>query len=138
MSIVTLLLGSNLGHREGYISAARTTIARQVGIITRQTPILYSEPWGYQSVNGFANQVIQVECGIDPFTLLDTLQEIERQIGRAKHAELGPRYVDRIIDIDILYIDGAQGAHIQSERLTVPHPLIGERDFVLRLLAYLD
>ncbi|MEG0602181.1 MAG: 2-amino-4-hydroxy-6-hydroxymethyldihydropteridine diphosphokinase, partial [Mucinivorans sp.] len=130
MSIVTLLLGSNLGDRHSFLAAARAEIAGKVGREVRATSVLCSEPWGYLSDNYYANQIIEVECFLAPLELLDRLQAIECSLGRVRGVEVSARYVDRTIDIDILYIDGSCGVVVCDSRLTVPHPLIGEREFV--------
>lgn len=135
MSRVTLLTGSNLGQREVFLASALEEIARLVGPILRATPVAESEAWGYESSNIYSNQILVVDSLIDdPIELLDTLQAIELSLGRVRDpGAVG--YADRTIDIDILYIEGLEVNH---ERLTVPHPRIAERDFVLRLLAQIN
>lgn len=76
----------------------------------------------------FLNAVLEVETSLDPVELLDTLQLIERNMGRVKLIDKGPR----IIDLDIIMFSDTV---LQTERLTIPHPLAHEREFVLRPLA---
>lgn len=117
------------------MASALEEIARLVGPILRATPVAESEAWGYESSNIYSNQILVVDSLIDdPIELLDTLQAIELSLGRVRDpGAVG--YADRTIDIDILYIEGLEVNH---ERLTVPHPRIAERDFVLRLLAQIN
>lgn len=112
---------------------ARSSITRLVGPVVGESSILRTEPWGYVSSNYYLNEVLVVECGAcDPLSLLDTLLSIELSLGRKRDQLTGPRYADRTIDIDILYIDKCVISH---PRLTVPHPRIEEREFVGKLLA---
>lgn len=116
------------------MASARQEIAHLVGPIIRATPVVESEAWGYESSNIYSNQILVVDSLIDdPIELLDTLQAIELSLGRVRDpGKVG--YADRTIDIDILYIEGVE---VNLERLTVPHPRIQERDFVLKLLDQL-
>lgn len=139
MPRVTLLLGSNLGHRAAHLSAAREGIERAAGLIVEASPEMKTEPWGYASDNYYLNQVVVVDSLLDdPLELLDRLLAVETALGRVRSAAAslpeGQRYEDRTIDIDILYIDDLQ---INHSRLIVPHPRIAERDFVQQLLAQL-
>lgn len=135
MSRATLLLGSNLGDRQAYLRAAREQIVLRVGPIGRSTAEIRTEPWGYRSDNYYINQIITVDNPFDdPLALLDVLQQIEFLLGRQRELQ-SARYADRTIDIDILYIDDL---HFDHPRLTVPHPRIGEREFVQNLLALLS
>ena len=89
----------------------------------------------FESDNNFLNAAVKVETILEPMTRLDECQLIEKTMGRAKKSVNGV-YKDRIIDIDILmyYKDGdisGDGIHINTPRLTIPHPLMNERDFVL-------
>ncbi len=77
--------------------------------------------------------MLVVETALAPDALLDALEQIERELGRVKTpGRRGGPYRSRTIDIDILYYDDLQ---LETPRLTIPHPLIDERDFVLELLA---
>lgn len=132
MSSATLLLGSNLGDRAAYLAAARRAIELDVGAIARLTDELRTEPWGYESSNFYLNQIVVVDTELEPLELLDVLQGIESDLGRTRSQR--ERYTDRTIDIDILYYDSLI---VDSERLTLPHPRIDERDFVIKLLGQL-
>lgn len=131
MSRVRLLLGSNLGDREGWLAFGRQRIESAFGLIVRATSVHQTEPWGYESKNSYLNQIVEVECAVEPLRMLHWIEGIERSAGRQR-SEGG--YADRTLDIDILYIDDLV---IDHPRLQVPHPRIGERPFVQQLLAEL-
>lgn len=119
-----LILGSNLGTREIYLDAARKKIIQFIGPISRSSSIYESEPWGYHDQPPFLNQVIQVETSLDAFKLLDIILSIETTVGRQGYG----KWRERIIDIDIIYYDSMI---ITSEKLTLPHPGIADRRFML-------
>lgn len=127
MHTVYLSLGSNLGDKEQNLASAISEIARRIGDITAQSAFLETEPWGFDSDNTFLNAAVCVETQLSPYELLHTTQQIERDLGRKQKSERGV-YHDRIIDIDILLYDDL---HIQTPELTIPHPLMQQRDFVL-------
>ena len=127
MHTVYLSLGSNLGDKEQNLASAISEIARRIGDITAQSAFLETEPWGFDSDNTFLNAAVCVETQLSPYELLHTTQQIERDLGRMQKSERGV-YHDRIIDIDILLYDDL---HIQTPELTIPHPLMQQRDFVL-------
>ena len=89
-----------------------------------------SEPWGFESKNSFLNCVVAFDTHLSPIELLNATEEIERRLGRTKKS-IGGQYSDRTIDIDILFYGNKV---IKSERLTVPHPLLHLRNFVLQPL----
>jgi 2-amino-4-hydroxy-6-hydroxymethyldihydropteridine diphosphokinase len=120
-------LGSNLGDREGTILAAAERLGPH-----RLSPIVETEPWGYVDQPKFLNAVAELDTELEPRALLDRLLEIERELGRTR---TGPRYGPRTIDLDLLlYGDEA----IEEPGLTVPHPRLPERLFVLEPLFALD
>lgn len=127
MHTVYLSLGSNLGDKEQNLMSAISEIARRIGDITAQSAFLETEPWGYDSKNTFLNAAVRVETELSPLDLLHTTQQIERDLGRTHKSQQG-LYHDRTIDIDILLYDDL---HIQTPELTIPHPLMQQRDFVL-------
>ena len=125
-----LSLGSNLGDRREYLQQAILKIGEEVGQVTRQSSIHETPSWGFDS-HPFLNQVIVVETALEPIALLDTLQEIERLLGRnhkTSYHEGIACYADRTIDIDILFYGNFE---INTDRLTIPHPHIQERGFVM-------
>ena len=124
---VYLGLGTNLGDKETNLRMAVEEIGKRVGEITSLSAFHTSEPWGFQSENSFLNAVCCVSTELTPIDVLHITQEIERELGRLKKSVNGI-YSDRMIDIDILLYDDL---HIQTPELTIPHPLMRERDFVI-------
>lgn len=120
-------LGSNLGDREATILAA----ADRLGL-HRLSPIVETEPWGYVDQPPFLNAAAELETGLTPRELLYRLLAIERELGRTRE---GPRYGPRAIDLDLL-LYGDQV--VDEPGLTVPHPRLAERLFVLEPLFALD
>ncbi len=120
-------LGSNLGDGPRNLDAARTLLCSQVGEELACSAYVESEPWGFSSDHGFTNAVAAYCTELDPLPLLDVTQQIERNLGRKHKHKPGEPYTDRVIDLDILLYDDLV---YHDERLTIPHPLIGQRDFV--------
>ena len=120
-------LGSNLGDKEGNIREAISRIGELIGEVDRQSTLLATEPWGFESDNTFVNAAIRCTTSLSPFEILNITQNIERAMGRTLKSVDG-QYHDRIIDIDILIYDDL---HIITPQLTLPHPLMKERDFVM-------
>jgi 2-amino-4-hydroxy-6-hydroxymethyldihydropteridine diphosphokinase len=119
-------LGSNLGDREATIRRA----AELIGAV-RLSPVIETEPWGYEDQPRFLNAVAEVETELPPRRLLDHLLDVERRLGRER---VGPRWGPRTIDLDLLlYGDEA----VAEPGLEVPHPRLHERLFVLEPLAML-
>ena len=125
--LVYFSLGSNLGDKKQNLSTAIKLMEEQIGVLLRQSAFLETEPWGFQSDNSFVNAAICMETSLDPFEVLAKTQEIERELGRTLKSING-EYHDRIIDIDILLYDDLK---INTPRLTIPHPLMEQRDFVM-------
>ena len=125
--IVYFSLGSNLGDKEGNIREAINRIGELIGEVDRQSALLITEPWGFESDNSFVNAAVRCITTLSPFEILHLTQDIERAMGRTVKSSDG-QYHDRIIDIDILMYDDI---HITTPELTLPHPLMKERDFVM-------
>jgi 2-amino-4-hydroxy-6-hydroxymethyldihydropteridine diphosphokinase len=130
---VYLGLGSNLGDREEHIRKAIALIGESIGLVIRQSSLIETDPWGFESANRFLNGVILVETSLTPRQLLKATQKIERQLGRKKKSTdsclLTPvSYSDRSIDIDILLYDDLT---VDEPDLKIPHPLMEQRDFVM-------
>ena len=119
-------LGANLGDREGSIRRA----AELIGAL-RVSPVVETEPWGYENQPRFLNAVAEIETSLTPRQLLDHLLDVERRLGRER---IGPRWGPRTIDLDLLLYGGET---IDEPGLVVPHPRLKVRDFVLRPLAEL-
>ena len=125
MHILVLSTGSNLGERMKNLESALVQIENSLGKIRKCSAVYESSSWGYESENLFYNQCIEVitEHGLED--CLDIIQEIERKSGR-QHYDAG--YHDRSLDIDILFYNQTI---METEKLSVPHPRIRERKFVL-------
>ncbi len=126
-----LSLGSNLGEREQTLREAVRNIEQQIGTVTRCSSFYYSEPWGFESQNGFCNICCELETAMAPAQVLAATQAIERALGRT-HKSVNGHYSDRTIDIDIIQAFDELGKEISvlTPTLTIPHPLWQERDFV--------
>jgi 2-amino-4-hydroxy-6-hydroxymethyldihydropteridine diphosphokinase len=131
MPKVYLALGTNREDRLANLSRAKQLLSERVGDILALSAFYHTEPWGFDSENHFLNAAILVETSLLPFEILDITQRIEAEMGRVKKTE-GGVYQDRIIDIDLLLYDNLT---MKTENLTIPHPLMQERAFVLKPLA---
>ncbi len=120
---VYLGLGSNLGDRLEFLRQARAALAPEVSLL-RCSHIYETAPWGYTDQPAFLNQVVEGQTELEPEALLAKLKSIESELGRVENFRYGPR----CIDLDILFY----GSQIyQSNSLSIPHPAIAERAFVL-------
>ena len=132
MHQVYLGLGSNIGDRRQCIADAIRLISERVGTVLRQSSLIETEPWGFNSENRFLNGVILCETSLTPRQVLKATQKIERALGR-RQKSIGADtdvtvYHDRPIDIDILLYDDLS---VDEPDLKIPHPLMHERDFVM-------
>ncbi len=129
MAEVYLGLGSNIGDREKYIADVLILFHNDADIRLITGSSLYeTEPVGYTEQDCFLNIVIKIRTHMSPHNLLNRLKDIENTLGKHIKKKWGPR----TIDIDILYYGNEI---IQDEELTIPHPLINNRRFVLVGLA---
>lgn len=123
--MILLGLGSNLGDREGNISAAIQHLNESCEIRVASVSSLYeTEPVGFLEQPAFLNAVISLQTKVSPFDLLEKCLLIEKSMGRIRDKRWGPR----VIDIDILIYHHLR---LNSECLQIPHPRIPERRFVL-------
>lgn len=129
-STAYLGLGTNLGDKRGNLRTATALLAKRAGSLLALSSIYETEPWGFESNNRFLNAVAVIRTSLSPEELLDTTRLIEVEMGRIEKSDSS--YYDRIIDIDLLMVDNQV---IQSDRLTLPHPLMHKRAFVMRPLA---
>ena len=127
---VYLGLGSNLGDKVWNLSEAIRLIAERVGQVVRQSSFIETEPWGFRSDNTFLNAVILCETDKTPREVLLITQQIERDMGR-RQKSVSVGYIDRTIDIDIQLYDDLT---VDEPDLKIPHPLMHQRDFVMRPL----
>ena len=126
--IYYLGLGGNLDRPVRRLARARERIARMVGPIRKASSLYWTEPVGRKRQPWFVNQAIEVESALSPLEVLAAVQKIEANLGRVR----GPRNGPRTLDIDILL---AGKTVLRSRRLTLPHPRLPDRNFVLFPLA---
>ncbi len=124
-------IGTNLGDREANLNAALHLLNERVGEQLACSSVHRSAPMGFESENEFANIVAVYDTPYSPEEVLLITQQIEREMGRTQKSVNGV-YHDRIIDIDLLQAILNSKAIIQnSSTLTLPHPRMQERDFVM-------
>ena len=127
-----LLLGSNIGNKQEVIITAIRQINTLAGKVVQTSALYETAPWGIEEQDLFLNAVIEIETQLPPATLLNTLLDIEKQLGRTR---LVPKFGPRVIDIDILlYADEV----VNADDLTIPHPAMSQRRFTLVPLAEIN
>ena len=124
-------LGTNLGDRTANLDGAIAAMKDKIGALVKCSYYIHTEPWGFSSDNNFLNAATIFDTSLAPLPLLRITQDIERQLGRSAKSH-DSIYSDRVIDIDILFYDNLV---LSTPELTIPHPLMAQRDFVLRPLA---
>lgn len=149
MERAVILTGGNIGDVRGNLAEARRLLREQVGKEITASTVMESEPWGFSDAPDFHNQVLVFDTELPPEELLAKCLSIERLLGRERDQEVAgaepvengnilpgdpvkKTYGSREIDIDILFYGDRI---IDTPRLTVPHPLIQQREFVLRPLT---
>jgi 2-amino-4-hydroxy-6-hydroxymethyldihydropteridine diphosphokinase len=131
MPLAYIGLGSNLGDRRGLIREALKRLGRIDGVrILKRSRIIETDPVGRTAQPRFLNAVAEVETRIEPEPFLRRLRAVERSLGRVRHERWGPR----TIDLDLLLWGDRS---METTRLTLPHPRMAERQFVLAPLAEL-
>ncbi len=137
MANVVLITGGNIGNVEQTLTEAARLIEVEVGRVVCHSQIYRTKAWGFDAED-FRNQVLVAESEMEPMQVLEVVNDIERRLGRNREDEsrvksaTGARYASRSIDIDILFYDDLV---VRGERLTLPHPHMAEREFVLEPLA---
>jgi len=124
MNKTYLLLGSNMGNSQKQLSKAIGFIEKQIGKIIRRSGLYATAAWGNTNQPDFLNQVIIVQTKLTAAQTMQTILGIEKKMGRLRTVKNAPR----IIDIDILFFNKEI---IDEEQLTVPHPQLQNRRFVL-------
>lgn len=124
-------LGSNLGNKEENIQHAIENIEERIGKVVACSAFYITDPVGFKSDNQFVNAACHVQTLLSPLDILSLTQQIEREMGRTSKS-VNHSYADRIIDIDLLMFDNAV---IELPELTLPHPCLHQRTFVLYPLA---
>lgn len=126
MKIAYLGIGSNLGNRSKHIELAIERLKEIPQIIVEKVSTIYeTDPVGGPPQGKFLNGVIKIKTDLSPQELLKRLNEIEGCLGRVRTVTFGPR----AIDLDILTYGDFE---INEENLTIPHPRMNEREFVLK------
>jgi 2-amino-4-hydroxy-6-hydroxymethyldihydropteridine diphosphokinase len=128
MSTVHIGIGSNLGDREEHCLKAIRLFPEKGVLVRRRSSVYETEPWGVKDQARFLNMAIEGETALTPARLLEVLKMIEDEVGRVETYRWGPR----VIDLDILLYDDLV---MSTPELTIPHPRMHEREFVLRPLA---
>ena len=127
-----IALGSNMGDRFGYLTEAIILLERHEDISVVNTSSVYeTDPVGYTDQGQFLNMAIKVETSLEPVELLDTCLEIELKLDRKREMKWGPR----TLDLDILLFNHE---NVETEKLTIPHPRMSERAFVILPLIEME
>lgn len=124
-NIVFIELGSNVGDRLNLIEQAKSLIIGMGCNIIQQSSIYETPPWGFEADQYFLNQIIQVTTALNASTLIIELLAIEKKLGRIRGSE---GYESRTMDLDVLFFNNAV---LSEENLTIPHPRLHLRKFVL-------
>ena len=130
MAIAYLSLGTNIGNRRRNMITAAALLAERVGDVLALSGFYETEPWGFDSENLFLNAAVKLKTSLSALELLLATQQIEKELGRTEKSN--GTYHDRIIDIDILLYDDEV---LQTPELSLPHPLMHERKFVMDPLS---
>lgn len=128
MNIAYLLIGGNIGNREENLIKAIFLIEQNCGKVIAKSSIYETAAWGNEQQPDFLNQVIKIETILEPTKLLENILQIENKMGRIRSKINDPR----TIDIDILLFNKIA---LTRENLTIPHPRLHLRKFVLIPLA---
>ena len=120
-----------MGDRKGNIKLAIKQISELIGPVVRQSALIETAPWGFNSANAFINAAVCSETSLSPREVLQATQDIERALGRTTKSIDG-QYHDRLIDIDILLYDDL---HVNEPDLVIPHQHMNERQFVMQPLS---
>jgi 2-amino-4-hydroxy-6-hydroxymethyldihydropteridine diphosphokinase len=131
--IAYLSVGSNLGDKLRNCRRALEALAADGAVrVQARSRVYRTEPVDYTEQEWFINQVVRVETELEPAALLDRLQEVQRRLGRTKPAV---RFGPRVVDLDILLYDRLV---LEGPRLSLPHPRMHRRRFVLKPLCDID
>lgn len=118
-------IGGNMGDRGFHLEESRRRLSMHPEIqILKESGVYETKPWGLTDQPDFWNQVLEIETSLSPLSLLEACQNIENSLGRVRNIRWGPR----TIDIDLLSYDNKEW---KDERLILPHPRMGQREFVL-------
>lgn len=126
-----LNIGSNLGDRQAVIKQAIGRLAA-LGSVEAVSSSIETPAWGFVSQHEFLNVGLVLESHSEPLALLHAIHSIERGLGSSSHRTPEGGYADRLVDIDVVAIDGLT---LSTSELTVPHPHLPEREFYLAPMA---
>jgi len=129
-----LNIGTNIGDRRDNVYRAVVALSAGNGVCA-VSPVIESEPWGFESVHRFMNVGLRLHSDMSPQQMLDHLHDIEHRLGSGAHRDSEGHYIDRLVDIDIMAIGNLV---IDTPTLQVPHPHLPERDFFLLPMQQLD
>jgi 2-amino-4-hydroxy-6-hydroxymethyldihydropteridine diphosphokinase len=130
--VAYIALGSNVGDRSAHLAHGRARLAQLPGVrLLRESRIEETAPLGDVPQGPYLNQMVAIATTLSPESLLDVLHAIERERGRERRERWGPR----TLDLDIVLVEGVTST---TDRLVLPHPAIGAREFWQRELAELD
>jgi 2-amino-4-hydroxy-6-hydroxymethyldihydropteridine diphosphokinase len=129
MHQVFLGIGGNIGNKPENFSKVHSLIENELGPITQKSSVYETPPWGFSAKENFWNEVMEIKTKLEPREVLAEIHKIENLFNRVRHSG---RYTSREMDIDILYCDTDCTA---SHELTIPHPKLHQRLFVLVPLA---
>ena len=124
MNTVLFSLGSNLGSRLDVLNQATLLIGQHIGADVKQSSVYETSAWGINDQPDFLNMAIEVNSNLSPVEILEQVNEIEKQLGRVRFEKWGMRK----IDIDILFYNDMV---LETPELTIPHPHLHVRKFVL-------
>ncbi|EIL96660.1 2-amino-4-hydroxy-6-hydroxymethyldihydropteridine diphosphokinase [Rhodanobacter thiooxydans] len=125
MTLAYVALGSNLGNPRQQLLDAMDALAKLPGTRLLQRSQLYrTPPWGVLEQPPFINAAVELDTALSPHDLLEALLAIEQRAGRVRAERNGPR----TLDLDLLHVDGVR---LDDPQLTLPHPRMAERVFVL-------
>ncbi len=121
---IVIALGANIGDRAYYLASAKKLLETQLGSITATSSVYKTAAWGLTEQPDFYNQVLVLESAVAMIELMPIILAIETQLGRVR----SEKWAERTIDIDVLFVGDSV---FTSDDLTLPHPYIQQRKFVL-------
>ena len=124
MNKAYLLIGGNMGDRLANLEMAKLAIYQEIGPILLSSSMYETAAWGKEDQPAFLNQALLIETNLIAHDLMMALLAIEKKMGRIRQEHLGPR----TIDLDIIFFNDQI---IDSANLTIPHPQMQKRNFVL-------
>jgi 2-amino-4-hydroxy-6-hydroxymethyldihydropteridine diphosphokinase len=130
MNGIYLIIGGNEGDRYSHIKSCKNMISQYIGKILDISPIYETAPWGNTLQAHFLNCVLKIETTLSPLHLLNQCLFIEKKMGRIR----GEKWASRIMDIDILFY---HNLILKTTMLSIPHPQLYHRRFVLEPLHYI-